>query len=498
MPVDLVIINGQVIDGTGDVAQNMDVVINADSIVEVATSASMKYKASRVIDAEGMVVSPGFIDPHTHASSDLNDSTNNANLNYLMQGVTTVFVGNDGRGALNLEEQFNLWRTQGIGTNAASFIGHSTVRLAAMGMNDDVPSEQELENMKTMVQRAMEAGGLGLSSGLYYAPSSYATTDEVIELAKVAASYGGVYDVHMRDEGSYAKGVIASITETIQIAEEANIHGHIAHIKCLGADVWGKSTEAIKVIEEAQQRGISITADQYPYRASGTSILGALIPRWILSYDGDPRDQLSDRSIVRRLKSDMKESLRIRGGAESILLTAPNKFNADLKGKTLAEASVTLGLDPIDAAIAIWENGGSAVGSYNMKEEDMINFMSEEWVMTGSDGSLGHPRKYGSYSKKIKEYVLDKEVLSLERMIHQSTSLPAKTFGLSRRGELIGGNYADIIVFDPAEVKDNATFEEPTALSEGMAFVLVNGQLTIENGEYNQSLAGRALRPKRE
>ncbi len=490
---DILIKNGLILDGSNQEAFRMDLGIRADTIAFIGDSKRKNISATRVIDAEGYTITPGFIDPHTHASGDLNHPERKANLNFLYQGVTTVFVGSDGRSAVNLKEQFKKWERNGVGTNVISYVGHATVRRRIMGMRDAAPTFEEMEQMKKLVRDAMQAGAWGLSSGLYYAPASYATTEEVIALAKVAAEFGGNYDVHMRDESSYNIGLIAAVEETIRIADEAELPAHIAHIKCLGVDVWGKSEEVIRIIEAARSRGLRITADQYPYRASGSSITGALIPRWVLADDPDPRPKFKDVELRPKIVAAMEENMRRRGGPQTLLLTAPNAKNSDLKGLTLAQVAEKWEVSPIEAAIRVFENGGSAVGSFNMQEADMVNFMKQPWVLTGSDGSGGHPRKYGSFPKKIREYVMRKKVLSLKEMIHKSSGLTAQTFGIPKRGLIREGYFADIIVFNPEELQDKASFQAPTEYAEGMEFVLVNGQIAIDKGKYTGALGGRPL-----
>ena len=494
--VDIILLNGQIIDGTeGANPYQANIAILGDSIYKIAPSDEFSFRADKVIDVDGFIVSPGFIDPHTHASRDLRDTIRNANLNYLYQGVTTVFIGSDGRSSLDLSQLFTQLTDQGIGTNVASFIGHNTVRRKIMGMRNATPSDEELAQMKFLVERGMEAGAIGLSSGLYYAPASYSQTSEVIELAKVAAKHGGVYDAHIRDESSYSIGLKKAIQESIEIAEKANIHSHIAHIKCLGVDVWEQSPQIIELINAARSNGVSITADQYPYNASGTSIRGALIPRWVLADDPDPTEKLSNPDLLPKIKLDMAENLRRRGGASSLLLTAPSQKNRSLQGKTLQEVAEMWSLSPIDAAIRIFQNGGSSVGSFNMNALDIKNFMQQKWAMTSSDGSSGHPRKYGSFPKKIKEFVVENSVIPLEDMVHRSAGLTAQTFHLPRRGLIQEGYFADIIIFKPEAVKDNASFENPTELSEGINWILVNGKLVLEDGKYLGKLAGKVIKP---
>jgi N-acyl-D-amino-acid deacylase len=491
---DLVICNGKIIDGLGTNSFIGTVGIRADTIAYIGSVPIESTETREYIDATGMIVAPGFIDPHTHAGRDLDDALMSANLNYLKQGVTTVFVGNDGRSALKISDQLERWEKQGIGTNAASFVGHGSIRAAVMGMKNLPPTQREIHEMKRLIADAMESGALGLSTGLYYAPGSYASTKEVIELTKVASDYGGHYDTHIRDESSYNIGLIGAISEAIEIAKGANIHGHIAHIKCLGVDVWGQSKQVVQIIEEARAEKINITADQYPYDASGTSIKSALIPRWFLAEGKTTEEKFDDQDMVRRLEKDIRENIRKRGGAKRLLVTRASGLNKQFIGNNLAEVSQQLNMNEAQAAITLFKQGETVIASYNMKEEDITFFMSQPWVMTSSDGSNGHPRKYGSFSKKIKEYVQEKKILTIEQMIHQSSGLTAQTFNLTKRGILKKGNYADLIVFNVEEIRDLANFERPTAFSEGMQFVIVNGQIAIEQGLFTGVLGGRALK----
>jgi N-acyl-D-aspartate/D-glutamate deacylase len=345
--------------------------------------------------------------------------------------------------------------------------------------------------MKGLVRVAMEQGALGFSSGLFYAPASFSTTDEVVALAKVAAEYGGLYDVHMRDESSYNIGLLASVDETINIARAANIPANISHIKALGVDVWGKSQEVIEKIEAARAEGLLITADQYPFEASSTSISAALIPKWVFADIDDYTKKFEDPTLLPRIKEGIKENLRRRGGAQAILLTAA--ADSSLSGNTLQAIADMRQLSPVDAVIEVCKLGGSAVASFNMQESDIQNLMQQAWVMTSSDGGSPHPRKYASFSKKIKRHVREEGLLTLAQMVHQSSGMTAKVFGIPRRGILKEGNYADLLIFDPADVDYSSTFAEPAQLSTGMTYVLVNGQIVISEGKFQEVLAGRAI-----
>jgi len=491
--VDLLVKGGTVVDGTGAPSRVADVGIRGDRIAFVGDAASANVTARRTLDATGLVVAPGFIDPHTHTTGDLSSAERHANLDYLMQGVTTVVTGNDGSSPLNIGEEFAEWTRGGIGPNAALFIGEGSVRVKVMGMSDAKPTATQLDSMRSLVAHGMRDGALGLSSGLYYAPGSFASTEEVVELAKVAASYGGIYDTHMRDESSYNIGLVGAVEEAIRIGREAKIPVHISHIKALGVDVWGESDTVIALVDSARAAGVQVAACQYPYTASGTSIGASLLPRWA---EAGGRDSLlarmRDSATRAKLETDMRENLRRRGGADALLITG--RRDTTLTGKTLAKVAEERKLSPIEAALEIVKDGDAGVASFNMKESDIDNFMVQPWVATCSDGSDGHPRKYGTFPRKLREYVYDRHVLTLEQAVHVSSGLTARILHLDSRGTLAPGKYADVIVFDSATVRDRSTYEEPRLLATGMRYVFVNGKLAIDQGEYTGALPGRVLK----
>jgi N-acyl-D-aspartate/D-glutamate deacylase len=487
--LDLIIRGGSLIDGSGSPATKADIGIAGDHIVFIGSSAGRKAK--REIDATGLVVAPGFIDPHTHTAGDLSDAKRSRNDAYLMQGVSTVVTGNDGDSPTAIGSALARWQQQGIGTNAALFIGQGTVRREVMGMSDAKPTAEQLDRMKALVDTAMKEGAIGISTGLYYAPGSFSTTEEVIELSRIAGQHGGIYDTHMRDESSYSIGLLASVRETIRIGQEAHLPVMISHIKALGADVWGQSKDVIALIDTARKAGVNVTASQYPYTASGTSVTASLIPRWAEA-DGALVKNLNDSSLRPRLVSEMNQNLTRRGGADSLLMTASR--DKSIVGKTLAAIARERNESPVDAAIEIVKAGGSDVASFNMKENDIEAFMRQTWVMTCSDGSEGHPRKYGTYPRKLHEYVFERHVIPLEFAIRSSTSLPAETLGLKDRGLLKPGYFADVLVFDPKTFNERATYQSPRVLSTGVRYLTVNGQLAIDNGTLTTTLAGRALK----
>lgn len=491
--VDLLIRNGTVFTGEDSPPQQLDIGIRGDTIAFVGQAEKFQVQARETIDAQGMWVAPGFMDPHTHSYADLRDSTRRANLNYLMQGVTTVFAGNDGGGPLQTSEALAFFEAQGIGTNVALFAGHGSIRGDVLGMADREPTAAELDRMKQWVRESMEAGALGLSTGLYYAPGSFAKTEEVIALSQVAAEYGGIYESHIRDESSYTVGLIGAVEEVLRIGREARIPVHFAHIKALGVDVWGKSEAVIALIEAAQAAGIRVTADQYPYQASGTSIASALVPRWVMADSREAqRQRLTDPKLLPRIREEIQENLRKRGGPEALLIT--DTRNPELTGKHLGQIAADWQVDPVAAAIRITLTGNVNVASFNMQESDIKQFMQQPWVMTCSDGSSGHPRKYGTFPRKFQKYVREEAVISPENFVHKSSQLVANTFRIPRRGSLNPGFFADIIVFDPEKFQANATFSEPEKLATGMQHVFVNGQQVVKAGAFTKIYPGKALR----
>lgn len=490
--VDILIRGGSVVDGTGAPERRADVGIRGANIVFVGDAAAGRVTATRTIDAAGLVVAPGFIDPHTHTAGDLSNAARKSNLPYLMQGVTTVVTNNDGGGPTDIGAQLDRWRKSGIGTNAAVYIGQGSVRGAVIGQSASVATPAQIDSMRSLVSHAMDAGAIGMSTGLYYAPGSYATTEEVIELAKAAAAKGGLYDTHMRDESSYTIGLIGAVNEVIRIGREAKLPVHISHIKALGVDVWGQSDTVIALMKHARASGIDITAGQYPYTASGTSVEASLLPRWAESGGSDSlRMRIADPATRARLVTEMEENLRRRGGAASLLMVATR--DTSILGRRLDAIARLRHTTPVEAAIQIILGGGSSVASFNMSESDIDKFMVQDFIVTDSDGSDGHPRKYGTFPKLIREYVFTKHLLTLPQAVHRSSQATAKILGFKDRGALAPGMLADVIVFDPRTIADKSTYEEPTLLAVGMRYVLVNGTLAIDGGRYTGATAGRVL-----
>jgi len=487
-PVDLMIRGGTVFTGssapfTGDVA------VSGDRIR--AVGARLSLSARRTIDARGMIVAPGFIDPHTHAGEQLASDDRQVRLipGFLMQGVTTAFIGNDGRGSPDVAAVLGSAARKQVGINYAAYVGLDPVRKQVIGEVDRAPTATELARMKSMVAAAMCQGALGFSTGLFYAPQSFAKTDEVVALAREAAVRGGVYDSHIRDESSYNVGLAAAVDEAIAVGREARMPVNISHIKALGVDVHGQAPAIIAKVEAAQRAGYKVTADQYPWSASGTSLVSSLIPLWAQD-GGRPAllKRFDDLALQERLRSGIADNLRRRGGAAALLIT-----QGAHKGKNLADIAKSRGEDPIAAAIALIRVQDSAVASFNQTEADIAAFMRRPWVMTGSDASTGHPRAYGSFARKYREYVVARKVITLRDFIERSTSLTADTFGLAGRGRLKPGAFADIVVFDPKRFAERSTYEQPTLPAAGVRAVVVNGVLAVDNGALTGAAAGRAL-----
>lgn len=490
---DIQIRGGLVFDGVSEDGQVIDVLIDGDKIVFIGDADAAKLAGETVIDATGLVVAPGFIDPHTHTTSDVLFGTDSKALHgYLTQGVTTVVSGNDGGGPIDIAGSLRAVSARGVGPNFALFTGHGSIRSQAMGRDNRPPTVAELDQMKQTVREALEAGALGLSTGLYYAPASYASTDEIIELAKVAAEFDALYETHIRDESSYSIGLLGAVEEALEIGRQSGASVHIAHIKALGVDVWGQSEAVISAIDAAQSEGLRVTADQYPWSASGTRISNALIPNWAKA-DSDESmfNRLRAPENQSRLQTEITENLRRRGGADAILLVA----RADgAPSRTLADEAEARGTDPVQAAIDIVLEGDSRIASFNMQDQDIKRFMVQPWVMTSSDGTNGHPRKYASFPRKYRSYVLDKSVLSLAEFINRSTSLTATTLNLCNRGRLQSGYFADVVIFDPETFGPLANFSNPAELSEGVVHLFVNGAHAIAQGQIDSGLHGRPLR----
>lgn len=494
---DVLIRGGRVIDGTGNPWYYADIGISGDRIVAFGDLTGAT--ATRVIDAAGLYVTPGFIDAHSHAGGGLARETTSSAQPLLAQGVTTVFVNPDGGGPVDMVEQRAALLRHGLGVNVAQMVPHGSVRGAVLGSDDRAPTAAEMARMQTLVRDGMAAGAFGLSSGPYYAPGSFAKTDELIELARIAAEHGGVYSSHIRDEADYSIGVVAAVDEVITVAREAGLPGIVTHIKALGPRVWGYAGALVRRIERARDEGVEVYADQYPYEASSTSLAAALLPRWAQAGGGDSlRARLANTDTRARIRSEMLDNLDRRGGAGRIQFASWTDHSVE--GSTLAVYAEQQGLEPVDAAIAMIERSSPSIVSFNMDDDDIELLMRQPWTMTASDGGLvemgsgvPHPRAYGTFPRKLRTYVLERNVVGLEQAIRSMTSLPAVVMNVRDRGMLREGAYADIVVFDLARVRDTATYQDPHQLAEGMVHVIVNGRFAIDDGAFSKTLHGRVL-----
>jgi N-acyl-D-aspartate/D-glutamate deacylase len=495
---DVLLRGGRVLDGAGNPWFKADVAIVAGRIAAVGDLS--EAQASRVLDAAGLYVAPGFIDTHSHAAAGLATAQLSHGRPLLAQGVTTIFANPDGGGPVDLAAQRRALRAYGLGVNVAQLVPHGSIRRAVLGMEDRLATEEDLDRMRRLVRKGMTEGAWGLSSGPFYAPGSYSDTRELVELARVAAEFGGAYQSHIRDESTYTIGVAAAVDEVVTVAREARLPGVWSHAKALGPDVWGYSLALIRRLERARADGVEVYMDQYPYTASATSLSAALLPRWAQAGGADSlRARLSRPADLRRIREAMSENLARRGGADRIQF---RRFPQDpgIEGRTLAAVAAELGSDAINAAVGLFRQGSPSIVSHNMAEEDVVLIMEHGTTMTASDGGLvplgegvPHPRSYGAFTRKLETYVREEGVISLEEAIRTMTSLPAQVYRMPDRGEIRIGAVADLVVFDLARVHTPATFTDPHQLSQGMVHVLVNGRLAVTDGDFTGTLAGEVL-----
>ena len=497
---DIIISNGRVIDGSGNPWYEADVAINGERIVRIGALSS--DTGSQVIDANGLIVAPGFIDPHTHALRGILDVPNAESA--LLQGGTTLTEGNDGTSPFPVDEHYQTILDKQISPNWGIFVGHGTIRSQIIGAEDRDPTRDELEQMKDMVQQAMQHGALGLSTGLFYVPGSFASTEEVIELSKVAAKHGGIYISHMREE---AAQLIDSVNETIRIGEESGIPVQMTHHKVIGVENWGSSVESLRLVDQARERGIDITIDQYPYTASQTGI-NALIPQW--AQEGG-RVRMLERIESPETRAAIKNEVVLKilydrgGGDPKNIFISRNTWDPSMTGKNLAELTVEAGMNPTpeNASEVVFEilKGGGATAVYHaINTDDVDRIMQHPVTAIGSDGPVGifgegtpHPRQYGTFARVLGHYVRERAVLTLEDAVRKMSSQTARRLGIHNRGLLTEGYYADIAIFDADEIIDKATFEEPHQYAIGIKFVLVNGQVVVEQGRHTGRRPGKII-----
>lgn len=496
-PYDVVLRGGQVLDGTGAPPEVADVAVREGRIAAVGRLGEVS--AARELDVTGLYVAPGFIDSHSHAGPGLATPELSHAEPLLAQGISTVVANPDGGGPVDLAEQTRALEADGLGVNVALMAPHGSVRRAVMGMEDRHASAGELDQMRSLVRAAMDEGAWGLSSGPFYVPGSYADNAELVELARVAAEYGGVYSSHIRDESDYTIGLEAAVEEVIDVSRQTGITAVVTHVKALGPPVWGASSAVVERIEAARASGLPVYADQYPYLASATGLSAALLPRWSQAGGAAAfEERLSDPATKARIREAMVENLARRGGAERIQFRS---FREDpsIEGRRLSEVAAERGGDPVDVALDLVREGSPSIVSFNMHEDDVLRFMVQEWTMTSSDGGLPsfgvgvpHPRSYGAFARKIGKFVFEDRVMPLETAVLSMTGLPADVLGMEGRGRIAEDMVADIVVFSDY-FKDNATFTEPHQLSSGVVHLFVAGEAAVLNSAFTGARAGAVL-----
>jgi len=538
---DLVIKNGKIFTGAGNPWFISDIAVKNGLIAEIG---KIHKEAKAVIDAKGLAVAPGFIDIHDH--SDLTILANREAVSKVHMGVSTTVYASCGSGAAPLTEEMReeirrgapfleesgidvSWSTMeeylsflesgGLSINVAPLVGFGTVRKYVMGMEMREPTAEELDSMKHQVELAMRAGCRGITTGLRYDPQSYASTEEVIELSKVAARYGGFYTSHVRDEGDRGDPM-GAIEEIIRISREAGIPVNISHFKVLSKRFMNICPELIKMVNDAREEGLQVTADQYPYNASGTG-LGAWIPKW--ANEGGQEEllkRLNSPEVCSKIREGLAVTMEDRGGPEAALISS-YPLDAGLVGLNIAQVSEMRGQDPLDCSLGLLKDhveavlsgkvkGGFSIVNFNQTEENIEAIMKQPWVAVGTDGRVHspsgvlnkdapapHPRFYGTFPRVLGRYVREKNIVSLEDAVRKMTSLPAQVLSLRDRGVLVPGNCADIVVFDPDTIIDRSDYVPPSSTKlfpEGILHLVVNGEVTLFDKEHTGARAGKVLR----
>ena len=506
---DLVIRGGRIVDGTGSPWFLADVGVKGDTIVAIRPR--LDAGSARVIDAQGLVVAPGFVDVHAHVEPREGGEDmvgNPATENNVRQGVTTVIGSPDGGGPVGVGGYLAKVEAARPAINVGAFIGHGSVRTAVMGEANRAATPDELGKMKDLVRTGMREGAFGMSTGLFYVPGNYAPLDEVIELARVAGEFGGIHQSHMKDE---AARVLDSVRDTIAIGERGGLPTQVTHHKIIGKANWGKSVDTLRLIDEARARGVDATIDQYPYTASSTSITGGLVPQWAQEGGRETmlkalRDETTRGKVLAAIATSI-ETDRGGGDPKNVVLAAC-AWDPSLAGKSLADVLRDRGR-PVtipraaELVVEIVEKGNCSAVYHAISEDDLVRIMKHPATMVASDAAPGvptfgnnvpHPRAYGTFARVLGVYVREKKVLTLEEAVRKMSGFPAARMGLVDRGIVRPGMKADLVVFNPATVIDRATFDKPHQYAEGVSAVLVNGQLALADGKMTGARAGRTLR----
>lgn len=498
---DIIIKNGKIADGSGEKLIEANIYIRDGKIETIGNLT--EAVGSQTLDATGLVIAPGFIDMHTHSerkSLDFPDVEN-----YLQQGVTTMVGGNCGSSPLPLSTFMAETEVKGIGPNLALLVGHNSVRREVMGQENRLATEAELKAMQNLVQKAMDDGAFGMSTGLKYIPGAYSNTEEVVFLASTVSKNGGFYATHMREEGI---GLLESLDEAINIGREAKLPVQISHHKAVGKAMWGSSIKTLERIEKARAEGIEVVADQYPYTATSTT-LTVVFPPWSLAGGMDElKKRLDDPAQRKKIKDGIVWNIIYdRGGGDPASIVVANyPPNTDYNGMNLGEITSSRGLTPSPENAAdvlmdmVYDGGGSGI-YHCLNEEDVKRYMAHPYVMHASDGSTidfgkaqPHPRSYGTYPRILGRYVRELGILSLPESIRKMTQLPASVLGLKDRGIIKSGYWADLVIFNPNTIIDNATFDAPHQYPTGISYVIVNGQVAVENQKKTNILSGKILK----
>ncbi len=497
---DYIIRNGKLMDGTGNNWQLKNIAIVNNKIVAIGNLTN--WKATKEIDAKGLIVAPGFIDVHAHIEG--SEVKNPLATNFIYDGVTTVITGNCGGSADNMKTYFDYIDSLGVSINVAALMGHNNIRKQVMGTANRHATEEELQKMEAIADKAMKEGAVGMSTGLIYIPGTFAPTEEVVRLAKVVSKNGGVYASHIRNEEDK---VAEAVNEAIAIGREAKLPVEISHFKVNGQNNWGRSDETLNLVKNARLEGIDVTIDQYPYTASSTN-LGILLPDWVLA-DGQDSilARLKNPAIRAKVKAYSIDMITRRGLKHFDYAYVANfKADTNYNGKNIREINLLRGgkdnaLAQAETIVQMMELGGAQMVYHGMGDKDVKNIMAYPFNMAASDAGIAvvgvsrpHPRAYGTNARVLGKYVREEKIMSLEEAIRRMTSLPANKFNIKQRGLIKEGFIADIVVFDENEVTDMATFENPHQFSKGFKYIFVNGALTIDNGLHNGARKGLAIR----
>ena len=499
---DIIIKNGLVIDGTGSPIKNTSIYINNGKIVHIGEKLN-NASGKQIIDANGKIVAPGFIDMHTHSERKSLDFP--LVENYLQQGVTTMVGGNCGGSPYPIKDFIVKTRAKGIGPNLALLVGHNTIRKEIMGSENRLASPNELKMMEGLIQEAMDDGAFGMSTGLKYIPGAYSNTEEVIALAEVVSKNNGFYATHMREEG--VSGLLESVEEAINIGRKAKLPVQISHHKAVGKPMWGSSKNTLKMVDNARNEGVDVTLDQYPYTATSTS-LTIIFPAWSLAGGHSMlKQRLDEEASRKKIKQGIVWNIvNDRGGGDpASIVISDYPPNSDLNGQNLAQVTISKGFKPTPANAAevlmdlVYKSNGRGI-YHCLNEKDVEQIMAHPHVMHASDGGTidfgkanPHPRNYGTFPRILGRYVRERKIISIEESIRKMTQLPASVLGLTDRGLLKKDFWADLIIFDPDNIIDNSTWENPHQFPSGIDWVIVNGNISLENGNPSKNLYGKVL-----